>query len=1025
MTDNEFTRGSEWRKWDLHIHTPASFHWEGERFNQDPKSPDNFKLIDEMIDAINKADAAVFCIMDYWTFDGWIALQHRLSQSGAPKLTKTIFPGIELRLMAPMKSRLNAHVIFSDKVIEQDLIDFKANLKIEFPGDGPRNLSNSALIDYARSVPQDKVSHHGLDKEKIIEDEVYALVAGSKMAELSCESYKKAIAEFKDGKAIGFMPFDTSDGLTSINRNSHYAYVLSLFKSSPIFETRKNELWEAFAGIKTKRNENWFDSFQDALKWTPRLAVSGSDAHRFIKKKENNDSRGYGDFPSGKSTWIKADPTFEGLLQAIKEPAKRSFIGDMPDKIKNVSERRNDFIDRIEISKDKHASVEELWLDGTSINLNPDLIAVIGNKGSGKSALADVAALLGNSQQSHHFSFLKKNRFRGRAGAPALHFNAKASWCDGKTIEKNLNDNPAPENVELVKYIPQGHFEELCNAHVSGKSDAFENELRDVIFSHVDSDVRLGALDFTQLVEQQESPLLKKIEALRAQLREINRKISLSEEQMQPGVAKSIEERIVEKSRIVEEIEKNKPIEVVEPSVVPSSDQENALKEIDEIINKVEELKENTDQYKNEITNLSYRRKSIKNIKDGIQEVKISAKNFHEDCAGYAEVLGVDTREILNLKIEENVIEEIDRKDLDEEVKIREKVEANKEKEKELLEKLSTLREKLAGPQKAYQKYKEDFSSWNERKKSIIGSSDMPDTLEGLKNRKKQLENVPKERRVLIDKRNSLTSDIYNLLIEQKNNREELFNPVQDLIQNNQLIREQYKLKFKAELVGNRYEISEVLFSMIKQTSGEFRGEGEAVINKLAEKYSFSDKDETEKFIFELMEKLDGSAASEVGVSSLLRKGRSSSDVYDYIYGLEYLKPRYSLMFQGAEISQLSPGQRGALLLIFYLLVDRGNNPIILDQPEENLDNETIVSLLVPVLNEAKKTRQIIMVTHNPNLAVVCDAEQIIHCDFDRSNNNKITYSPGSIENPAVNRKVVDVLEGTMPAFDNRKIKYQ
>ena len=86
-------------------------------------------------------------------------------------------------------------------------------------------------------------------------------------------------------------------------------------------------------------------------------------------------------------------------------------------------------------------------------------------------------------------------------------------------------------------------------------------------------------------------------------------------------------------------------------------------------------------------------------------------------------------------------------------------------------------------------------------------------------------------------------------------------------------------------------------------------------------------------------------------------------------------------MFQDAQIEQLSPGQRGALLLIFYLLVDKDNNPIILDQPEENLDNETIVSLLVPVLTEAKQKRQIIMVTHNPNLAIVCDAEQIIHCE--------------------------------------------
>ncbi|RYH52348.1 MAG: hypothetical protein EON54_14705, partial [Alcaligenaceae bacterium] len=62
---------------------------------------------------------------------------------------------------------------------------------------------------------------------------------------------------------------------------------------------------------------------------------------------------------------------------------------------------------------------------------------------------------------------------------------------------------------------------------------------------------------------------------------------------------------------------------------------------------------------------------------------------------------------------------------------------------------------------------------------------------------------------------------------------------------------------------------------------------------------------------------------------------------------------------------------------------------------------------------------------HNPNLAVVCDAEQIIYSSFDRKSKARISYVGGAIENPDMNRHVVDVLEGTMRAFDNRKDKYQ
>ena len=164
--------------------------------------------------------------------------------------------------------------------------------------------------------------------------------------------------------------------------------------------------------------------------------------------------------------------------------------------------------------------------------------------------------------------------------------------------------------------------------------------------------------------------------------------------------------------------------------------------------------------------------------------------------------------------------------------------------------------------------------------------------------------------------------------------------------------------------------------------------------------------------------------SSAIGIRHALRKDRTAVEVYDQMFGLTFVEPKYTLLFQDAQIEQLSPGQRGALLLIFYLLVDKGRNPIILDQPEENLDNETVVGLLVPVVTEAKKRRQILMVTHNPNLAVVCDAEQIVHAKFDRTDDSQISYASGAIEDPKINLVVVDILEGTRPAFDNRGSKY-
>ena len=152
-------------------------------------------------------------------------------------------------------------------------------------------------------------------------------------------------------------------------------------------------------------------------------------------------------------------------------------------------------------------------------------------------------------------------------------------------------------------------------------------------------------------------------------------------------------------------------------------------------------------------------------------------------------------------------------------------------------------------------------------------------------------------------------------------------------------------------------------------------------------------------------------------------KVSSALELLNYVFGLDYLSPRYSLTYEGQEISQLSPGERGLLLLVFYLLVDKDDIPIVIDQPEENLDNQTIFKVLVKCIKRAKQQRQVIMVTHNPNLAVVCDAEQIIYASCDKVA-TRFSYESGAIENPVIRSRVVEILEGTEPAFRNRQDKY-
>jgi hypothetical protein len=128
-------------------------------------------------------------------------------------------------------------------------------------------------------------------------------------------------------------------------------------------------------------------------------------------------------------------------------------------------------------------------------------------------------------------------------------------------------------------------------------------------------------------------------------------------------------------------------------------------------------------------------------------------------------------------------------------------------------------------------------------------------------------------------------------------------------------------------------------------------------------------------------------------------------------------------MLGSVELERLSPGQRGALLLIFYLLVDRERIPISLDQPEENLDNETVYNLLVGH-QQGEATSPSGNGHSQRKLAVACDAEQVIVCTTERDGSNHIQYDAGSIEELHLNQSVVNILEGTKPAFENRRRKY-
>ena len=134
-----------------------------------------------------------------------------------------------------------------------------------------------------------------------------------------------------------------------------------------------------------------------------------------------------------------------------------------------------------------------------------------------------------------------------------------------------------------------------------------------------------------------------------------------------------------------------------------------------------------------------------------------------------------------------------------------------------------------------------------------------------------------------------------------------------------------------------------------------------------------------------------------------------------------FLRVKAVAKLNGKATEVLSIGQRGTLLLKVYLATSTAKQVFIIDQPEDNLDNNFIMHELVPLIRKAKRSRQIIMSTHNANLVVNADAEQIILALLDQDG----SYSSGSIENPTINKAIKDTLEGGEQAFLQRERKYQ
>ncbi len=736
--------------------------------------------------------------------------------------------------------------------------------------------------------------------------------------------------------------------------------------------------------------------------------------------------------------WFRADPTFRGLLMVLREPRNRVFIGERPDEIVRIAQNPTKYVRSISFVRKITAPPTETWFSATVV-FNSGLVAIIGNKGSGKSALGDALGLLGASRNADSFSFLSKQRFRHPTGGYAQHFDAIIEWQSGEKLTRCLAESSHPEEIERVKHLPQDHVEKVCNELTSLGEQSFERELKTVIFSHVPDAQRLGQATLDDLVRFKAGEKQKRVDSLIKEMRELSRSRAALEAQADTAVERELAEKLKRREIEIEAHDKVKPTEKPKPEVSSSGEGTAAnLQIFNEINNAQSEKTTIAEQIVETEASLkkSERRHAVaKRLVERLTNFKKEFGVFQTSLAVDASELGLNSEELATLVIQTAEVERILNQELAAVEASRKELDENnplglKKRMADINQKFAAAQAKLDAPNRAYQAYLKELTEWQEKRNKLEGKEDDTESLNGLKARLAGLALLPQQiAHVKIEQRR-IALEIHTEKLGQAEVYRSLYQPVQQFIDNHALAKNKLKLEFRAELANN--DFAERLLSIIaRNRKGTFMGidEGKARAGAFVEITKWEDSVSIGGFLDSIDQALHEdqreTAHPKIELKEQLLKGRKPEEVFDLLYGLEYLQPRYVLRWEGKDLSMLSPGERGTLLLVFYLLIDKSDIPLIIDQPEGNLDNQTVAKALVDCIREARKRRQVFIVTHNANLAVVCDADQIVYAAMDKANGNAIQYECGALENPAMTKHVTDVLEGTRWAFGVRHDKYE
>ena len=972
--------GSRWHRWEPHIHAPGTVL--NDQFQGHDAWGDYLTAIEHSQPAIK-----VLGITDYYSTTIYERTRHAKIEGRLPQCD-FIFPNIEMRLAfsTGKGSFVNIHLLVNPEDPEHldQLKRFLRQLTFRAHED-TYECSKTDLIRLGRRSDANATSAEA------------ALEVGSVQFKVAFEKLQDAYRDSRWAKEniVIAVSGNSHDGTSGIRSAADTALREEVEKfAHVIFSSSSNQrnFWLGRGVLNAGGIREKYGNLKPCL--------HGCDAHNLqtvgLPKNDHY-------------SWVKGAPTFDSLRQACVEP-ERAYVGDAPP----IGASPSQLIKSIQIDG-------AIWAKTPYLELNPGLVAIIGARGSGKTALADIIAL-GCDALSERPS---KKSFLARARDLLTGASVRLVWGFEGVITEQPLDAIHPDfwaEYPRARYLSQQFVEELCSS--DGMTDELLAEIERIVFESHDVSERDGTVEFNELLE---------IKASRFRLARSREEESLS----------SLSDRLgteLEKSKLVAPLkaqisEKTQLLAryMGDRSKLVSKGSEERVVRLDVLTKAAEKVRAYLRFFSNQQQSLlimqdevsDYRANQAPEALRRLQERHRASALRDNDWDPFLLDYSGDVDELLTNKLKAsqalaqswrgqpppppgNVETSFVPPDAD-------------------LEKstLAVLEAEIARLEKLIGADRDTVAKFAAVSKRIVGEITI---LQSLKDKLEDCEAADQRITTIVADRQNGYVRVFEAVLAEVAILEELYAPLMvRLAEAGDTVR---KLSFSVRRVADvkRWaDAGEELLDLRRQ--GPFKGHG--ALQTIAERmlklaWETGDAEAVSAAMSAFRTENQEALLEHSPVAKTDQAGHRAwaKKLAQWLYSTNHISIHYSIDYDGVDIRKLSPGTRGIVLLLLYLALDDADDrPLIIDQPEENLDPKSIYDELVPLFLQAKSKRQVIVVTHNANLVINTDADQIIIASVGPHAVGQlppISYVSGGLEEQHIRQQVCDVLEGGELAFIER-----